>query len=456
MKKDYDIIIVGAGCAGAYFARRMAERGFSVLIIDKSKRECISTDYDIFHFTRNEMEQFGLPMVNEGDDIFCFEYDTVSFLSPYGNYAKSGNTDATIGMHKCGYIQLMNDWAIEAGAEIIYEAEFLELIYKSGKISGVKFKKNDEIIECSCRLCADCSGKKAVVRRSLPDSYGIEKFELTQKDVFFVKLRYIKFDEPVKKWLTSHNWMFYKAWLSPTDDSADAILGMGSCVSYKIGDEIFETLMKNLKLPSFKTVKTECGTTPYHRAIYSFVSDGFIAMGDAASLTRPNNGEGCAANLVLSDVAVDIIGEVMKNGEYPTREKIWGVNKEYNKKQGAVFAFMLSALAKAMQHSIGADEYMYKHDIFFTQPILCGNGKSLSVSPAEIFNMIRYILAGMATKELPAKELGEMLGGALKGVKVGLHYALYPKTPDKFDKWVKRADKLWKKAGQMSDFFADR
>lgn len=454
MKSGYDVVIVGASFAGSYFAKRMSEKGFSVLVIDKSPRENISSEYDIFHLTRKEMELFNLPIPSEGDEEYCFSYDNASFFSPYGNYERHGATDETIGTHKSGYIRRLNDWAISSGAEILYEAKFEGLEYENSRISGITFEYNSEKVTVSCRLCADCSGKTAVVRRSLPDNYGIEKFELTEKDVFFVKLRYIKFDEPIEKWLTSHNWLFYKTWLSPTDDSADAILGTGSCMSYEIGDKVYETLIKNLKLPSFKTVRTECGTTPNHRTIYSFVSDGFIAMGDAASLTRPNNGEGCAANIVLEDIAVDIASAVMQNGAYPTREALWKINKEYNNKQGAVFALMLAGLAKAMQHSIGAEEYMYKHDIFFTQSILCGNGKSLSVSPAEIFNMIKYITKGMISKELPRKELGEMLGGGLKGVKIGIHYFMYPKTPDTFDKWVKKADKLWKKAGQMSDYFA--
>lgn len=453
MKSNYDIVIVGASFAGSYFARRMSERGFSVLVIDKSSREKISSNYDIFHLTRKEMELFDLPVPDENDGMYCFSYDNASFFSPYGNYERHGATDETIGMHKSDYIRLLNDWASEKGAEIIYEAKFENIEYENSKISGVTFEFKGEKKTVSCRLLADCSGQKAVVRRSLPDDYGIEKFELTEKDVFFVKLRYIKFDEPIEKWLTSHNWLFYKTWLSPTDDSADAILGTGSCVSYEIGDEVYETLVENLKLPSFKTVKTECGTTPNHRTIYSFVSDGFIAMGDAASLTRPNNGEGCASNIVLEDIAIDIASEVMKNGAYPTREALWKINKEYNNKQGAMFALMLAGLAKAMQHSIGAEEYMYKHDIFFTESVLCGNGKSLSITPAEIFNMLKYIVEGMISKELPAKELGEMLSGGLKGVRLGIHYFMYPKTPESFDKWVKKADRLWKRAGQMADFF---
>lgn len=47
--KNYDIIIVGAATAGSYFARRMAERGASVLVLDSKTEEKVGTKYDIFH-----------------------------------------------------------------------------------------------------------------------------------------------------------------------------------------------------------------------------------------------------------------------------------------------------------------------------------------------------------------------------------------------------------------------
>ena len=54
--KKYDVIIVGASTAGSFFARRMAEKGFNILVIDKSSRDKISPEYDVFHMEKKEME----------------------------------------------------------------------------------------------------------------------------------------------------------------------------------------------------------------------------------------------------------------------------------------------------------------------------------------------------------------------------------------------------------------
>ena len=39
--KKYDIIVVGASTTGAWFARQMAQRGHSVLVIEKQEKEIV-------------------------------------------------------------------------------------------------------------------------------------------------------------------------------------------------------------------------------------------------------------------------------------------------------------------------------------------------------------------------------------------------------------------------------
>ena len=79
--KNYDVVIVGASTAGSYFARRMAEKGFSVLLLDKDGREKLSPSYDIFHMGRDEMKQYGLPEVKEGDGIYEFTFEDSAICS---------------------------------------------------------------------------------------------------------------------------------------------------------------------------------------------------------------------------------------------------------------------------------------------------------------------------------------------------------------------------------------
>ncbi len=450
--KIYDVVIVGASTAGSYFARRMAERGFSVLVIDKSSRETISPDYDIFHMGKAEMERHGLPPVKKGDGIFAFMFEDQNMYSAYGNHPKPSQAPV-IGMHKHDYIVYMNDWAVEAGAEILYKTSFVGLLFdENGKINGVEYEKDGEKCAVNCRLVADCSGIPAVVRCSLPDDYGVEKFELTPDDMFFVTLRYIDFKEKRADWLHSEFWLFYKSWLAPSAGS-DAILGIGACSGFDYVEKMFELFTKNVSLPPYTVKRIERGRTPYHRAPFSFVADGFIAMGDAACLTKPNCGEGCTASLVLEDIAVDAAEAAMKDGAYPTRESLWCINKRYNDTQGKEFANLMALLTSIIRHSAKANEYLFKYDVIFSQKILGGMGEGgLSLNIIDYLKTLVFVVIGLASGNIKLWELKSVIKAIINSGKLTALYEKFPETPDGFDEWVKEAEQVWAKAGKMAEW----
>ncbi len=450
--KKYDVIIVGASTAGSYFARRMAEKGFSVLLLDKDSRDKLSPAYDIFHMGKDEMKQFGLPEVKEGDGIYEFTFEDSAICSVYGNHPKPSKL-AVVGMHKHKYCVLMNDWAAEAGAELVYEASFKSLIYnENGKISGVIYEKDGEEIAASCRLVADCSGIPAVVRRSLPDDYGIEKFELTPKDIFYVTLRYIDFEEKrTERYLRSDFWLYFKSWLAPSGGS-DALIGMGACGGFDVVEKVYALFEKTVRLPAHKVVRIEKGRTPYHRAPYSFVSDGFIAMGDAACITKPNCGEGCTASIVLEDIAVDVASQVMANGAYPTREALWSINKRYNNTQGKEFASLMALLGSIIRHSAKANEFLFKNDVIFSRKLLSSMGNGIELSIGDYVKTLIFIIIGLVTGNVKPAELKAVIDAIVTSGKLTAHYEKYPETPDGYEAWAKEAELLWAKTGKVAEW----
>ena len=452
--KDYDVVIVGGASAGSWFAKNLAACGHSVLVLEKSTRDDLSRTYDVFHVDRADFDRFDLPRVTPDDPCWCFAFTESANYSPFDRYPKPTRAD-NIGLHKHDYILKMNDWAMAAGAEFRYEAAFKSPVFTGGVLTGVTFTEKNEDVTVGCRLCVDCSGIASVVRRSLPESYGIETAPLTKKDVFFVKLRYIRFKEPLQeKWLRSKCWLYFKTWLSPSDDSADAILGMGASNSYAEGDRVYETFCRHVKLPPYDVVRVEQGVTPYHRALYSFVADGVLVLGDAAAVTKPTCGEGVTAALTAAQIAADIADAALK-GCGPTKQALWPINTRYQRGQGKEFALMLPVFAKALRHSIRANEYLFQHDIIFSEKITGGAEDGIALNAADVFKMVFGIVAGIAKKDLRPKEIGSIFSGGLNGLRLSIHYGKYPETPAGFDGWKKKADRLWKKAGQISDWRND-
>ncbi|NLA73390.1 MAG: FAD-binding protein, partial [Clostridiales bacterium] len=49
MKTYYDVIVIGAGTAGSFFARKMAEQGYTVAVFDKLPEKEQGSRLGVFH-----------------------------------------------------------------------------------------------------------------------------------------------------------------------------------------------------------------------------------------------------------------------------------------------------------------------------------------------------------------------------------------------------------------------
>ncbi|MCM1545010.1 MAG: NAD(P)/FAD-dependent oxidoreductase, partial [Ruminococcus sp.] len=317
--RKFDIIIAGASTTGSWFAKQMADRGFSVLVIEKQKRENVSRNYDIFHMGKKEMEKFGYPIPEKTDGDYAFEFVGGSAYSAYGNHPKPSYTEV-VGMHKHDYILRLNDDAVKAGAEIIYDAPFSDFIFDDkGRIIGAKYTTADGEQEALASIVADCTGIPSAARTKLPNGYGVENFVISPRDMFYVILYYVKYPEGHEKVIHTDSYLQYKAWSAPQADPKGGILGVGANLSFEYAEEMFKEFQKNVPWCDYEVEHIEKGRTPYCRPPYSFVSDGFIAMGDAACLTKPNNGEGCTSALYQARIAVDVITDALRGGGYITK-----------------------------------------------------------------------------------------------------------------------------------------
>ena len=449
--QNYDILVCGGSTTGSWFAKKMAQKGHSVLVIEKQEKDNVSREYDIFHMERHEMERFGLTIPEPGDKEFGFSFYSGAARSPYGNHLKRGK-NLIVGMHKHDYIIKMNSEAEEAGAVVLYGAAFKDFLYdENGKRIGAKYEKDGETFEVQAKLVADCTGIPSVARTKLPDNAYVENFRLTPKDIFYVVLYYAKYDESVDARALDAFFLNYKAWSAPSGDEHGAILGIGGSYSYDYAEEIYKDFRKNVPWPKYTVDKVEKGMTPYHRGLYSFTEDGFIAMGDTACLTKPTCGEGCTSALYQAEIAVEVIDELLKNGKALTKENMWSINKRYIQVQGKDFDTLRPLLIGLVQATYDESEYLFKHDVIFSQKILGGMGNDLNFTPAELAKMVSVLLGGVATGKLRASFLKNVVKALMQNIELGKLYDEYPETAGGYLEWKKKADALWEKIGVISD-----
>ena len=138
--EQVDVLIIGAATAGSFFAHKLAQVGHRVLILERQAKENLGRKLDIFHVAKADFARFSLPLPEQADD-FAFEFSGGRTFSAFDRYPKQ-NGGTVVGMHMHRYVARLNRWAQEAGAEIRYQASFVDFLYEDGRIAGAVYEQD--------------------------------------------------------------------------------------------------------------------------------------------------------------------------------------------------------------------------------------------------------------------------------------------------------------------------
>ena len=451
--ENYDILIIGASTTGCWFAKKMAEQGAKVLVVEKEAATDVSRSYDIFHMGEGEMEQYGLEIPGEDNPIREFRFERSNMVSPYAKTKIPGAYSPVIGMHKHDYIMFMAQQAQSSGAQFLYGAPFVDFIFENNKIIGARYKTAEGESAVYAKLVADCSGIPSVARTKLPDTSIVENFKLTPKDILYVVLYYVTYnDKAINPTDLNGFFMQYKSWFAPAGEGYDGLMGIGAFYSYDYAEEVFKRhFSKNAGVPEYTLLKTEKGMTPYHRSLFSTVDDSFIAMGDTAFLTKPTCGEGCTSSLEHGEIAAEVIGRLLKEGKPLTKENMWSINTRYMRGQGKEFDSMRALLRGVVTISYDEAEYLFNNGILFSEKILGGIDDGLNLGVADIAHIVGGIIKGVATKKIRPSTIKSLVKALSQSGAVTKLYEQYPESYEGFDTWKAKAQAMWVEIGKVSD-----
>jgi len=437
---NYDVVIVGACTAGTYFSNLLAKQGLKVLVIDKDEEENLSRRLDIFHFTRQSFQDYGLEEAKSGDEEFVRNFDLCYSKSALDNYLKKSFLKVAV-MHLPLFIKRLRKTALSNGVTFRFGVSYDHLLYDEQKrIKGIATKGGEEIL---ARLVVDASGIPSVVRRSINNPF-IEDFGIGPRDKFYVLLKYVELLDLKAKIELSTSWPYYKGWIAPQHSANGAIVGVGANLSYDYARKCMAKFERSIPLPKYKLQYEELGCTPYRRPPFSFVSDGFLVIGDAACLTKPMNGEGITSAWVQCTPAAEVVAQALRDGKYPTKEALWKINTLYQRGEGAEFANLRATLIGAVDMSPKDNDYMFKESIVF-------KSDDEEVKGSVTGKLIKGVLTG----QFSLKALRSLMKSSSCGQKLEKHYKNYPDNPKDYPAWKKKADKLWSKAGTMADNIKD-
>jgi 2-polyprenyl-6-methoxyphenol hydroxylase-like FAD-dependent oxidoreductase len=175
MDMTYDVIIVGARCAGSPTAMLLARKGYRVLVVDRATfpSDTVST-HIVQPLGVAALARWGL--LDRLAATGCPPIHTYAFdFGPFTISGSPGTADAPVAYcaRRTVLDKLLVDAAAEAGAEIREGFAVEEVLMEDGRVVGVKGReKSGEAVTERARLVVGADGRYSVVANAVrPEQY---------------------------------------------------------------------------------------------------------------------------------------------------------------------------------------------------------------------------------------------------------------------------------------------
>jgi flavin-dependent dehydrogenase len=180
MSEDYDVVVVGARCAGSSLARHLAKAGLSVVVLDKDEFPSDTPSTHVFQVEGvNALERLGVlerlratgaPVVNHvhgliGDMVVEMPWP----LRP-------GDAGGAMCVRRPVLDSILIEAARDAGAEVLTNTRVATLLREDRRVTGVRTEGRD----FGARLVVGADGRGSIVARQV----NARKYNVTRSERF--------------------------------------------------------------------------------------------------------------------------------------------------------------------------------------------------------------------------------------------------------------------------------
>jgi len=472
--KDFHIVVIGAGPGGTLLARECARRGIRVTLFEKGSYEKLGHDWSDA-VERSAIAAAGFPIPERKDGRWQGEYvkdasgrglyephavDKLTVYSPDYSSAKM-ITFKMITLDRQNFAQTLADQAKEAGADIRFGVSGIYLLYRETgertldgvEVYGVKIKDEStgKESEVMADLVVESSGFSSVLRTSLPAYTGIAD-PFKQSDFAIVHREVRKLDKKLTEtdiypdhyrygFFTGYQW---------THVHNDGSIDVGAGVQNKESNPDPEDLIKECisRHPSILAEKIRGGRSLciVGLPIRSFVTNGFIVLGDAAATSIPTTGCGAGSAMFAALWALPAIEASVKNGKADV-SLLWGLNKAFylDNPRGSHIAAL--SILRVILQTLTHEElnFLFRKDIMDEKSLESAiNGIYEKPTLSQMFKTLTRGIIRPST-------LIKLSRASSEGNKMLAHYSRYPAAYDakKYTEWKKIADEIFQTASEQ-------
>lgn len=321
MKKEYDIIVVGAGPAGSMAARFAAEQGVSVMMLEK--------DRDVGYPVRcgEAISKTGVTEFIDPDETWIKAHiNKFSFVAPDGTNAEIEFDDAGYVLERRIFDYELAKTAADAGSEIMTRAYVNGLIFENDKVAGVKYEFRGEHKELKSKVVIAADGVESRVGRwaGLPTFTDFRDMEccaqITASNInvdpgtlyFYFGSEYAP---------GGYFWIFPKG-----KNIANIGLGVSGLIGKEKSALSFLNDFMEKNYPGAPVLTSIAGGVPSVPTLKKISAPGIMLAGDAAHQVNPLSGGGIASGMIGGSIAGKIAGEAVKKNNLDfilTYDKAW-------------------------------------------------------------------------------------------------------------------------------------
>ncbi|HJJ29146.1 MAG TPA: NAD(P)/FAD-dependent oxidoreductase [Methanocorpusculum sp.] len=331
MTSSCDILVIGAGPAGALAAKEAAFAGCSVLLVEK--RPAIGMPGRCAEgIMRGDLEEFFTP----DPSWISAEIDKAVFTGPDGKsvtISAKDNKTAGYTLNRKVFDRELVNAAAKAGAEVRVHT-LAEPLLEEGRLTGAKLTCRGAASEVRAKVVIACDGVESQFARAA----GIDT-TISLKDIDTC-VQYaasgIEWDKRANGFWFSRKeapggyiWVFSKGF-------GKANIGIGIPGTESPGDrggarakDLLDAFMQN-HFPNASVLEIISGGVPVCRPLKNTAGEGLLIAGDAARVTDPLTGGGIYNAFVTGTLAGKWAAKAIAAGD--TSEKfLSGYDKEWRK-----------------------------------------------------------------------------------------------------------------------------
>ncbi|WP_242695470.1 geranylgeranyl reductase family protein [Halomontanus rarus] len=439
--QSHDMVVVGGGTAGCFAAATAARDGLDVVLVERKTEEegghiaCgdgikgASKFPDVIDRDRLEEEAF----TNRNITRAVFENPRTGETLDIPFNESGGVVD------RWAYGKVLLEETERAGADIHYETVVQDVVQESGRVTGVRAKREGQPTTYEADVVVDGAGSLSLLQDKTDFSASTFDTNVNYSQFCSAYREVVELEEPVE-WSDAlvfkptaelgYLWYFPR---SPTEINA----GLGFQMN-KEPMELVSTLKADLESRAEfagAKVKDKLGAAlPTRRPYDSAVHPGYVAVGDAAAHVNPCTGGGIPGAAKAGHWAAKIAAEGIADGDV-SEAALWEYNRRVQTDFGKRFAAMDLYNIFGGAHDV--DELVSLITALPGQPIIDAIGKEGTASMG----------LGLKLKTL-FKTFGhwdilyelykvQKTAGSLKDI-----YDSYPDDPAHFDAWKAERDSL--------------